>query len=103
MNLDPKFIGSFMQVFSVDSERPNRYSEKICSQRDSHQCINSRNIKCRPKVAQITKKNAESPWKNFEAPRCHFIIKTVETSSQTDAVKTFEKHWQYCETLRQIS
>ena len=77
--------------------------KKICSQRDSHQCINSRNIKCRPKVAQITKKNAESPWKNFEAPRRHVIIKTVETSSQTDAVKTFEKHWQYCETLREIS
>lgn len=33
----------------------------------------------------------ESPWKN------------IETSSQTGAVETFEKHWQCCETLREIS
>ena len=31
------------------------------------------------------------------------IVKTVETSSQTGAVEMFEKHWQCCETLREIS
>ena len=31
------------------------------------------------------------------------IIKTVETSSQTGIIEMFEKHWQCCETLREIS
>ena len=31
------------------------------------------------------------------------IVKTVETSSQTGIVEMFEKHWQCCETLREIS
>ena len=31
------------------------------------------------------------------------IVKTVETSSQTGVVEMFEKHWQCCETLREIS
>ena len=31
------------------------------------------------------------------------IVKTVKTSSQTGVVEMFEKHWQCCETLREIS
>ena len=31
------------------------------------------------------------------------MVRTVETFSQMAAVQTFGKHWQCCETLREIS
>ena len=59
-------------------------------------------------------KSSDFPVKTFRTPfssrllgkisrHGDVMVKTVETFSQMAAVETFGKHWQCCETLREIS
>ena len=45
----------------------------------------------------------ETSLKKKKTKHQDVIVKTVETSSQTGIIETSEKHWQCCETLREIS